>query len=301
MRAALDRLNGQVASTTIRTNHYDVFSTSGRPNQTPYHKAVGGYIAGPGGPTEDKIPAYLSNGEYVIRAAAVAKYGVHTFDRMNAMHFAGGGSVGVKKRDHLTQILDALRQALSGFDVTNSLPGDHSPYNPTRAGVAGDMADFRKSIKDAGGDWTKQMRHMSSRMRHESLSIDVHERALTRETAKRDALTETLSTQQQAARLADAVTMTAYSQTWRATSRARRSALADGHDAGPCGPGYCRRRSTRRRRVSRLCVRPDRGQRRGGGGSVEADPADRFHAATVDKMAQPVETTISGSTPCGSS
>jgi TP901 family phage tail tape measure protein len=58
------------------------------------HAATGGYISGPGTRTSDSIPAYLSNGEYVIKAAAVARYGVAMFDRLNAMRFAGGGFVG---------------------------------------------------------------------------------------------------------------------------------------------------------------------------------------------------------------
>jgi hypothetical protein len=56
----------------------------------PMGKAAGGYISGPGGPKSDSIPAMLSNGEYVMNANAVKKYGV---DRMNAMNFSGGGLV----------------------------------------------------------------------------------------------------------------------------------------------------------------------------------------------------------------
>ena len=56
--------------------------------------ATGGHVRGPGSGTSDSIPAYLSNGEYVIKAAAVARYGVAMFDRLNAMHFAQGGPVG---------------------------------------------------------------------------------------------------------------------------------------------------------------------------------------------------------------
>lgn len=60
--------------------------------------ATGGRVSGPGTATSDSIPAYLSNGEYVIKAAAVDRYGVHMFDRLNAMHFATGGSADRKKR-----------------------------------------------------------------------------------------------------------------------------------------------------------------------------------------------------------
>jgi TP901 family phage tail tape measure protein len=63
----------------------------------PRLEADGGYIAGPGTATSDSIPAYLSNGEYVIKAAAVAKYGTHMFDSLNAMHFADGGKADRKR------------------------------------------------------------------------------------------------------------------------------------------------------------------------------------------------------------
>jgi len=57
-------------------------------------KASGGYIRGEGTATSDSIPAYLSNGEYVIKASSVAKYGTGTFDALNAGKFAQGGPVG---------------------------------------------------------------------------------------------------------------------------------------------------------------------------------------------------------------
>ncbi len=56
--------------------------------------AGGGPVYGPGTSTSDSIPAYLSVGEYVVKAAAVAKYGMTFFDRVNAMRFADGGGVG---------------------------------------------------------------------------------------------------------------------------------------------------------------------------------------------------------------
>jgi hypothetical protein len=63
-------------------------------------KASGGHISGPGGPTEDKIPAWLSNGEYVVKAAAVKALGIPYLNMINSadsggMHgFAGGGPYG---------------------------------------------------------------------------------------------------------------------------------------------------------------------------------------------------------------
>ena len=55
----------------------------------PSGHAVGGRISGPGTDTSDSIPAMLSNGEYVLRAASVrkldAKYGSGWIDYLNRM------------------------------------------------------------------------------------------------------------------------------------------------------------------------------------------------------------------------
>ena len=61
----------------------------------------GGPVFGGGSATSDFIPAWLSNGEFVIRAAAVRKYGLSLFSALNRMRvdpgafqrFAEGGLV----------------------------------------------------------------------------------------------------------------------------------------------------------------------------------------------------------------
>ena len=58
--------------------------------------ATGGYISGPGSSTSDSIPARLSNGEFVVNAASVKKYGVdylHAINTGRAHHYASGGLV----------------------------------------------------------------------------------------------------------------------------------------------------------------------------------------------------------------
>jgi hypothetical protein len=53
--------------------------------------AGGGFISGPGSGTSDSILARLSNGEFGLRAAAVAYYGASFFDLFNNMRFPLGG------------------------------------------------------------------------------------------------------------------------------------------------------------------------------------------------------------------
>ena len=50
----------------------------------PVRFATGGYVRGPGGPTDDKIPALLSNREYVLNAKAVERIGVQNLNAMNS-------------------------------------------------------------------------------------------------------------------------------------------------------------------------------------------------------------------------
>lgn len=66
--------------------------------------ASGGHVRGRGTSTSDSIPAWLSNGEFVVRAAAVKKYGLGLLQSINGLSaggfkmgmpaFAGGGLVG---------------------------------------------------------------------------------------------------------------------------------------------------------------------------------------------------------------
>lgn len=66
------------------------------PGPAPTGFATGGHVRGPGSGTSDSILARLSNGEYVMRAAAVKQYGTTLLDRMNGLHmpaFADGGMV----------------------------------------------------------------------------------------------------------------------------------------------------------------------------------------------------------------
>ena len=60
-----------------------------------------GRISGPGTGTSDSIPAMLSNGEYVIRASSVKKFGAAFFEALNRgfmppiPKFATGGAVNI--------------------------------------------------------------------------------------------------------------------------------------------------------------------------------------------------------------
>jgi hypothetical protein len=95
----------------------------GRANGGIVGFASGGFagrVRGAGTSTSDSIPAYLSNGEYVIKASSVKKAGVSTLDAINktgsvpAMSVAGGGATNVTVTFAKTgdPLLDAIIEGL---------------------------------------------------------------------------------------------------------------------------------------------------------------------------------------------
>lgn len=86
--AIMNKFSNMVA--TVRVNYVEG-------NRLPAQQnATGGYITGPGSGTSDSILSWLSNGEFVIRAAAVNRFGIGFFNALNNMQlprFATGGAV----------------------------------------------------------------------------------------------------------------------------------------------------------------------------------------------------------------
>ncbi|MBA8795569.1 hypothetical protein FHX74_003205 [Friedmanniella endophytica] len=103
--------------------------------KTPQRKALGGYITGPGSGTSDSISARLSNGEYVVNAAATAanrawldsiNYGRpapvdYGFARTN---FAGGGYVQSSSHIDPGALRQAVRDGMAGLSFQAQINGD---------------------------------------------------------------------------------------------------------------------------------------------------------------------------------
>ena len=87
--------------------------------------ATGGYIRGPGTGTSDSIPARLSDGEYVVRAAMVSHYGVdflHALNRGQLRKFSQGGLVSTPRMPSYPEpgLSDSLRDGRAGSQVIAS-------------------------------------------------------------------------------------------------------------------------------------------------------------------------------------
>ena len=95
------------------------------------HHATGGYISGKGTSTSDSIPAMLSNGEYVIKADSVRRYGLNFLDAVNSGHFtrmrtviprfADGGYVGDALQDTARGMTDFAKNIGTSVSTTNNM------------------------------------------------------------------------------------------------------------------------------------------------------------------------------------
>jgi TP901 family phage tail tape measure protein len=70
---------------TVTTTYREVQVASGGGGGGVVRRAAGGLVTGPGSATSDSIPALLSNGEYVVKASAVSRYGVDFLNSINQM------------------------------------------------------------------------------------------------------------------------------------------------------------------------------------------------------------------------
>lgn len=121
--SAVDSAKARIQQPTHSTHTIDVVENRVQAHSTGgliYHYSSGGEvftrkdgaISGKGTGTSDEIPAMLSNGEYVIKADKVNKYGVAALDAINygsapvaIAHYATGGLVG---DDRIKQKTDEL-------------------------------------------------------------------------------------------------------------------------------------------------------------------------------------------------
>ena len=115
------------------------------------HYKPGGNVKGPGTSTSDSIPAMLSNGEYVIKADSVKKYGVDTFDALNAQRLHKGGKVGHKHYN--PRMASDYKAPYSGPSI--------SALTPANAGAASAKATDKwykdnDYYKDYRGEWVKR-------------------------------------------------------------------------------------------------------------------------------------------------
>lgn len=174
---ALRRLDGKTARTwtynTVKTSHINetIYTTKGSLHDVvgatgglftgssfKHGYADGGRVVGPGtGTSDDVFAPWLSNGEFVMKEAAVRKYGEKFMQavndgRLDAPHFAKGGKV--KKLTAAQQAEKSAQGALRGeFGISSfgrmagyqRTPFEHGLAAPT------DIGSLVSALNDAAG------------------------------------------------------------------------------------------------------------------------------------------------------
>ena len=133
LKGAIDNLSSK---TITVTTHY---KTVGKPGGGGEGKAGGGLITGPGTGTSDSIPLMGSNGEFMVRTAAVNYYGVDMLNAINQMRYAQGGLVTPTGPPPV-----ASARAGGGNDVL-------------LAELRGLRADVRRSARESGAEFGQRM------------------------------------------------------------------------------------------------------------------------------------------------
>jgi hypothetical protein len=165
--ARLAAIDGDRATTYI-----DTIITTTRRNKVDaqLERATGGYVRGPGSTTSDSIPAWLSDKEYVVKASAVAKYGVAMFDRINAERFASGGQVG--RWPGWTMPTPTDNEGGFGSDVSGPLRDIVNVLRTMTGGLKQYQQEINKiqrAVSKNDGEWTKETRKQARELFREIL------------------------------------------------------------------------------------------------------------------------------------
>ncbi|MFJ5967880.1 phage tail protein [Streptomyces sp. NPDC093060] len=147
-------------SKTYRSVHDIVGATGGLYTGKRFRYADGGLVQGPGTGTSDDVPApWLSNGEFVIRAAAVKKYGEGFLQRINDGQYDGpkyarGGKVS-KAQQRAKAQAQAEEQARhdAWSQLTISRFGRMAGYQRSEFGSALGKPDSVGSLVNALNQW----------------------------------------------------------------------------------------------------------------------------------------------------
>ena len=103
--------------------------------------ASGGFVSGPGGPKEDRILARLSDGEYVMNANSVNKFGRGFFDKLNSGQVPGKTSIGAE-----------VFGDLQGFGLGGFIGGIIGGIGDAISSVAGAVTNVISGAVDIVGD-----------------------------------------------------------------------------------------------------------------------------------------------------
>ncbi|MHB2169968.1 phage tail tape measure protein [Alsobacter sp. R-9] len=158
--AQLDRLAAQIEQVKQAAAEAAAAAASASGGGSDEGFASGGLVRGPGTPTSDSIPAWLSDGEYVVRARAVDHYGVGLLAAINNLRvpfdrvrkFASGGLVRGARRMREGIPTFATGGLASAIANALAIPSAAMVPSPMRASSSGAGASaMRPVVVNIGG------------------------------------------------------------------------------------------------------------------------------------------------------
>jgi TP901 family phage tail tape measure protein len=227
---ALSSLDGRTAHTTIYSDHVNttiyrtkgslhdvVGATGGLFTGKSFRYSGGGLVSGPGtGTSDDVFAPWVSNGEFVMKEAAVRKYGERFMQdindgRLHMPHFAKGGKVKLTAGQQAE--LDGRNQLRSEFGISyfGRLAGyQRTPFEHGLAAPS-DMSGLVQALNKAAGEIKaathgRTEAHLLKELDSVGKSLIKHEQALNKVTTSLDAAKSKLdSLKSSAAQLSDSV------------------------------------------------------------------------------------------------
>jgi len=137
---ALEGLFGASGSNNWFSSLFSGFSSGG-----PVKAATGGQIRGPGTGTSDSIPAMLSDGEFVVNAAATKRNRnlLEAINNGKAMHLASGGGVNLPR---LPRAESAGGMSVTYAPVIDARGADSAAVARLEQALAKDRAEFQANV-----------------------------------------------------------------------------------------------------------------------------------------------------------
>ncbi|WP_367138841.1 MULTISPECIES: phage tail tape measure protein [Streptomyces] len=151
LESAVAQAKAQLASVHDKTVTITTYRNFVEIPQTPWwqsgHFASGGLIRGPGTGTSDDVPLMGSNGEFMVRASSVKKYGTRFLDAINQgtlRMFASGGKVSEEAQHARSEM---------GSDLTVSYFGKMAGWKRSEFASAMDNPNSLGDLADSLNRW----------------------------------------------------------------------------------------------------------------------------------------------------
>jgi hypothetical protein len=134
--------------------HNNLTGATQRVSSTVYSKesanfARGGLISGPGTKTSDSIPANLSNGEFVVKADAVSKYGLPVLESLNNMSMLNGENLSSKYNNKFSMGGPVMAKYAEGGAVNDSSVYNNYSINVNVEGTNASADDIANKVMNA--------------------------------------------------------------------------------------------------------------------------------------------------------